>query len=460
MERADGSGGGPFEYYPVTGDAIRDAASETDAQTGLVDAIRRQLEGEHRRMLAAVEGDLEGPMREAPALAIGNMVQVAQVSQFAAGVLRLFADAVDQFNHTSTAPRSVDELNAAYGAARFDDFGLDRDRGTAWDEANAALLGILTAEYGRLEQQLDGWADHAARMLDRGPNADDVRELWALGDLGSDAYEVWPELNLVEVRLLRLPYDRRTGPDDYRTLHDLDQDELLELAHDGFEPARDLIANQVVDEFENHTALQDAWRSMNPTYLDAITSGVPEHLARLLAEIYPTTFLDVFLGAPAAGAEVLYTLTGKDLVDALREDPFSLRAVAEVAMVLPVGRIGKLKNVAHLLAEVDDIRDASSAMRGAQLKEHLRQLDQYGEDGYRVLENGRFRYYGEIDPAKKPGEMVGRRVVREWDPSTGAKRTWHETIDQSGNVRIVRPQNGPEKVHHLFDRDGNYGGRR
>ncbi|MBS2534268.1 hypothetical protein KGQ20_15970 [Catenulispora sp. NF23] len=35
--------------------------------------------------------------------------------------------------------------------------------------------------------------------------------------------------------------------------------------------------------------------------------------------------------------------------------------------------------------------------------------------------------------------MVGRRLVREWDPATGAKRTWHETLDGAGRVRQVRP---------------------
>jgi hypothetical protein len=126
MDRADGSGGGPFAYYPTTGDSIRDAASESDAQAGQVEAIRQQLEGEHRRMMAAVEGDLEAPMQEAPALAVGNMVQVAQASRFAAGVMRLFADAVDQFNDDSTAPRSVDKLNVAFSEASISDFGLDR----------------------------------------------------------------------------------------------------------------------------------------------------------------------------------------------------------------------------------------------------------------------------------------------------------------------------------------------
>jgi hypothetical protein len=56
--------------------------------------------------------------------------------------------------------------------------------------------------------------------------------------------------------------------------------------------------------------------------------------------------------------------------------------------------------------------------------------------------------------------MAGRRVVREWDPATGAQRTWHETLDHQGRIRIVRPETGGTKTHHVFDEQGGYGGTR
>lgn len=102
----------------------------------------------------------------------------------------------------------------------------------------------------------------------------------------------------------------------------------------------------------------------------------------------------------------------------------------------------------------------SSAAQGAKLKEHLRQLKEYGEAGYRELENGTIRYYGQISSSKKPGVMVGTRVVREWKPATGMTRTWLETIDKSGAIRIVRPETGGPKTHYIFDEAGNYVGTR
>lgn len=97
------------------------------------------------------------------------------------------------------------------------------------------------------------------------------------------------------------------------------------------------------------------------------------------------------------------------------------------------------------------------AYQGNLLKTHLRQIEEYGACGHRQLSNGRMRYIGELDPAKMKGEMAGRRMIREWDPGSGLKRTWHETLDHDGNVRVVRPQtNDLNKIHFVFDNKGNF----
>jgi len=102
------------------------------------------------------------------------------------------------------------------------------------------------------------------------------------------------------------------------------------------------------------------------------------------------------------------------------------------------------------------VSGAESALQGAQLNRHLLQLERYGAAGSRTLENGRIRYYGNVDPVRTPGEMAGRRLVREWDPSSNATRTWHETVDHAGRVRQVRPETGGPKIHFRFDENGNY----
>jgi tetratricopeptide (TPR) repeat protein len=99
---------------------------------------------------------------------------------------------------------------------------------------------------------------------------------------------------------------------------------------------------------------------------------------------------------------------------------------------------------------------APSALQGDQLRQHLRQVQKYGADGFRELEDGAIRYYGQLRNARTPGDMTGQRVVREWNPGTGTTRTWLETIDRAGNVRIVRPETGASKVHYYFNEAGEY----
>jgi hypothetical protein len=379
MDRADEGGGGPFAYYPVTGDAIREAATETDRHAIQIRAIRSQLDGAHRRMMGAVTGDIEGPMNHAPAAATANMVQVVQASAFAAGVMRLFADAVDQFNHTSATPRSVDKLNTAYTEARLDSFGLDldsydtdgpsadRDFDADWREAHAALIGptgTLTVEYARLEEQLDIWADHAARMLRRGPTPDDVRELWSLGTLPPDAASLWPGRHLNQAPVLRLPYELRDEVDD-RSLAELSDDELMRLWEEhGYEPAGELLGDRVAYDVENMTALAELNLNMNPLYWKALSDGLTEDTARQIAKANPASFIEIVAPYVIAG-EFLYGLTARDLVDALREDPMSLRSLGEIAMATPVGRLGKLAKIDNAVDTIDDLRDAERAADAA-----------------------------------------------------------------------------------------------
>jgi len=134
--------------------------------------------------------------------------------------------------------------------------------------------------------------------------------------------------------------------------------------------------------------------------------------------------------------------------------------VPEFAIFLPVGRINKIGRMVgggRAVAPRASL-GAESALQGARLRTHLRLQAEYGQAGHRLLAGGRIRYYGEVVPAKTPGAMVGRRRVREWNPATGTQRTWFETLDEAGTVRIVRPETGGPKVHYLFDVEGKYVG--
>ncbi|WP_219619903.1 hypothetical protein, partial [Bacillus sp. V33-4] len=99
--------------------------------------------------------------------------------------------------------------------------------------------------------------------------------------------------------------------------------------------------------------------------------------------------------------------------------------------------------------------DAKNIFNYELLKKDLKYTERYGSQARKELQDGRIRYYGEIQPATKPGEMIGRRTVQELNPRTGNVRTWLETLDGSGKIRQVRPQLGAVKKHYMFDESGN-----
>ena len=133
--------------------------------------------------------------------------------------------------------------------------------------------------------------------------------------------------------------------------------------------------------------------------------------------------------------------------------------LAFAPMVTSVQLAPRIPAAAALVDKADDLVKAfpiPNAANGAKLNQHLSQLESYGTSGYKEMQNGLYRYFGKLTPASKPGEMVGRRVVREWNPETGKTRTWMETLDHLGRVRIVRPETGGDKIHYMFDEFGNF----
>jgi hypothetical protein len=129
-----------------------------------------------------------------------------------------------------------------------------------------------------------------------------------------------------------------------------------------------------------------------------------------------------------------------------------------------VGSDGTIIGVAPVAAIFPDLPigpgGAKSVISGMKLARHLYQTQKYGRAGQSILEGGRrIRYYGKIAEASKKGAMFGRRRVREWNTISGRTRTWMETLDHSGKIRIVRPETGMDKVHYMFNELGNYIGK-
>lgn len=98
---------------------------------------------------------------------------------------------------------------------------------------------------------------------------------------------------------------------------------------------------------------------------------------------------------------------------------------------------------------------SKSIKQYSQLKEHYRQAQKFGKAGQKTLQNGRIRYYGKVTKSSNPGPTKGRRMVREWDPKTNRKRTWHESVTHQNKVNQVRIMKKGKKIHYRFN-NGKY----
>ncbi len=198
-------------------------------------------------------------------------------------------------------------------------------------------------------------------------------------------------------------------------------------------------------------ARQNRWTTLDRVILGPFSNADPSDT--IYQDFRHGTKNGIDLGLAASAGYGLAKTAVKGTFHALQAHLFKL----------PTANLGRNAAIATRNVETIAIKEgtASSSRQGYLLKTHLSQLEDYGANGYRQLQNGRRRYYGEVDLAKTNGEMVGRRLVREWDPKSGMKRTWHETLDGNGNSRIVRPEtNDGNKMHYVFDTNGKFIGVR
>jgi len=168
-----------FPHYPSPPEELVGIAAQLISTAGDTEATVSDVRGGVGRAVDAVDGDLTFPMSSAPEPVIRNSANVARTARFASGAVMFFAQAVQTYN------RGIDRLNAQVHEGEFDVMSTGR----------AAKLQRLTAEKAQLEADLDAAASRVAAMLERGPNADDLRFLRDHGFL--------LPLDLLDSRVLR-----------------------------------------------------------------------------------------------------------------------------------------------------------------------------------------------------------------------------------------------------------------
>jgi hypothetical protein len=213
---------GPFAHYTSAPSAIYAQADAITRSAGGPTTLQGNVLANHTTALAGVTGDLTTPMITAPRPVEQTTGRVVRAALVGGGCVRLWGNAVTNFN------RDVDALNNEYQAAAADNFGVTKpvvpdsaarhSVEASFDDdvadAKAAKLAELKRRYVGLERLLDAAADQVASMLEKGPDdRTNVVTLFAAGALpAAAAVRAWPGFDPRNHRLVRGPEHWWRGP--------------------------------------------------------------------------------------------------------------------------------------------------------------------------------------------------------------------------------------------------------
>jgi hypothetical protein len=206
MLKAEGGAAtaGPFAHYTASPSAIYAQADAITRPTGGLTTLKGDVRASHARAWSSVTGDLAGPLGTAPRPVDENTTRVMRMALVSGGCVRLWGNAVTNFN------RDVDGLNNEYATAAADSFGVTKPvvqdnaaRHSAEEsfdddvsDAKAAKLAELKRRYVGLEKVLDTAAGHVASMLEKGPDDETTAAmLYGAGALPPAAVQAFPALN-------------------------------------------------------------------------------------------------------------------------------------------------------------------------------------------------------------------------------------------------------------------------
>jgi len=189
---------GPFDYWKVTGDAIRAAGEKPGSDAAVIQSLAGELEGDEKNAAAAIEGDVEAGVKANTTAARTTAQSLAAKGQYAVGLLNQFAGFVDQFDNT------VNQINIDYNTRyRSTIFGLQHQPEYKTGEEKIDYKGIaagieadLKGRYAQAEATIDDAADGIASKFKQGPTDENVRELIRAGLIPLTSAGLWPGLAL------------------------------------------------------------------------------------------------------------------------------------------------------------------------------------------------------------------------------------------------------------------------
>ncbi|KQV74927.1 hypothetical protein ASC61_07910 [Aeromicrobium sp. Root344] len=234
---------GPFEYWKVTGDAVRAAAEAPGTNAGVIQSLAGELEGDEVRAANAIEGDIEAGVRANPAEAKKVAHSLAVKGQYAVGLLRSFGQMVDEFDNT------VNQINVDYHTRyRSTVFGMQHqpevrsgDEKIDYDAIAARIEADLKGRYHQAQATIDDSADEIATRFKQGPTDENVRELIRAGLIPLTAATLFPDLKLTDADKVEY-YKHAVANGLLPNFADMSDDEVKDYLADNPQVSDDIVA--------------------------------------------------------------------------------------------------------------------------------------------------------------------------------------------------------------------------
>ncbi len=266
---------GPFDYWEVTGDAVRAAGEKPGSDAAVIQSLAGELEGDEKNAAAAIEGDIEAGVTANTTAARTAAQSLAAKGQYAVGLLNQFAGDVDTFDTT------VNQINVDYNdqyQSRI--FGLHHMPEYHSGEETIDYAGVaasvkagLMPRYQQAEAAIDDAADQIASRFKQGPTDENVRELIRAGLIPLTSAGLWPGLTLTEddVRqALQGAIDNGTMP-DFATMT---TDEIKTYLDDNPQVSDSMLALMTATQLS--PALQNLVKAQAEVDADLLNSALDE----------------------------------------------------------------------------------------------------------------------------------------------------------------------------------------
>ncbi len=191
---------GPFEYWEVTGDAVRAAGEKPGSDAAVIQSLAGELEGDEKNAAAAIEGDIEAGVKANTTAAKDTAAALASKGTYAVGLLNQFAKDVDEFDST------VNQINLDYNNQVQTNISTARTQASQdakdGEEPAAVDTGAIASavkasflpRYQKAEGIIDDAADLVASMFKSGPTDANVKDLILAGLIPFGAADLFPSV--------------------------------------------------------------------------------------------------------------------------------------------------------------------------------------------------------------------------------------------------------------------------